>query len=148
MTKMKTMVQFTKRTNDPKLSWLEDQLDKAGIEYKREGESFHAPILYVEESREDDAWAILNPVDDIPDDDPQFLHDVFEMAPFSLHPSDSYLSIVLCRIDNDFTPFVTWIYNRNDRAFYHGHYFQHESDARKDFEKRKNTTIPNLSFNQ
>lgn len=137
----RVLIQFTKRTNDPKLSWLENQLDRAGIYHERAGESFHAPILYIDEAREDDAWAILNPVDNIPDDDPQFLRNVLEMAPFSSNPLDSDLSIVLCVIDNEFTPFVTWIYNRSDRAFYHGHYFQHESDAEKDFEKRRDANI-------
>ncbi len=35
-------IQFTKLTNDPKLAWLEFQLDDEGIEHRRHGESFHA----------------------------------------------------------------------------------------------------------
>jgi len=66
-------IQFTKRTNNPKLSWLESRLDDAGISHRRNGRSFHAPILAVDESRLADAWEILTPVDDIPDDDLQFL---------------------------------------------------------------------------
>ncbi|TFH48540.1 MAG: hypothetical protein E4H01_06130 [Lysobacterales bacterium] len=65
--------QFTRRTNDPKLRWLEEQLADAGIAHRRQGASFHAPILQVDADRIDDAWAILGPDDDIPDDDPRYL---------------------------------------------------------------------------
>ena len=64
---------FTKRTEDPKLAWLEAKLDEAGIANRRNGESWHAPILEVDASRIDDAWDILTPVDDIPDDDEMFI---------------------------------------------------------------------------
>lgn len=64
---------FTKRTNDPKLSWLEKRLTEAGIPNRRaENPSFHAPILEVPRDKLHDAWEILEPVDDIADDDPQF----------------------------------------------------------------------------
>ena len=63
------MAVFTKRTGDPKLAWLERQLTNAGIPWQRKGHSFHAPVLHVEESCLDDAWKILGPVDDVPDDD-------------------------------------------------------------------------------
>lgn len=69
-------VQFTKRTNDPKLSWLEAQLDAAGIPHRRAGESWHAPITEVPEDQLEAAWAILAPFDDpdkYPDDHPMFL---------------------------------------------------------------------------
>ena len=64
---------FTRRTNDPKLAWLENELTKAGIPHRRNGESWHAPILAIDESRENEAWDILNPVDNIEDDDIQFV---------------------------------------------------------------------------
>lgn len=64
---------FTKRTNDPKLAWLEAQLLAAGIKARRNGESWHAPILEVKERDMTRAWEILSPVDDIPDDDPMFI---------------------------------------------------------------------------
>lgn len=69
---MTTFVLFTKRTEDPKLAWLERQLDAAGIPHKRDGYSWHAPILKVHEDQLDAAWEILTPVDDIPDDDPRW----------------------------------------------------------------------------
>jgi len=65
-------VQFTKRTNDPKLKWLEGELDEAGIKHYRDGESFHAPIMMVEKDKEEEAWDILGPVDNVPDDDKRY----------------------------------------------------------------------------
>lgn len=72
MKKRTKMVTFTRRTNFPKLGWLMEELTKKHIPHKIAGESFHAPILLVDKLREDEAWAILEPVDDIRDDDPQF----------------------------------------------------------------------------
>lgn len=63
---------FTRRTNDPKLRWLEGQLEDRGIKCRRKGRTFHAPVLEVEAAKIDAAWAVLEPVDDISDDDPQF----------------------------------------------------------------------------
>src|SRR5436853_4238145 len=54
-----TWVLFCKRTQDPKLAWIERELDKIGIPHRREGESSHAPILQVAEDREVEAEAIL-----------------------------------------------------------------------------------------
>lgn len=65
-------VPFTRRTNQPKLGWLMDQLQHRGIASKIDGESFHAPILKVARKDLDAANAILDPVDDVPDDDLQF----------------------------------------------------------------------------
>lgn len=69
-----------KRTNDPKLAWLEAQLQTMGIPSRRNGESWHAPILEVPAEHLDRAWKFLGSklgrmrrtVDDIPDDDPMF----------------------------------------------------------------------------
>lgn len=71
-------VMFTKRTEDPKLAYIEHRLTEAGIPHRRNGHSFHAPILEVSKDREDDAWAILRErrgrykLDDIRDDHPSF----------------------------------------------------------------------------
>jgi hypothetical protein len=62
-----------KRTEDPKLAYIEYQLDNAGIPNRRNGRSFHAPILEVDSRHFDDAWKILDPIDEIPDDDERFL---------------------------------------------------------------------------
>lgn len=75
-------VRFTKRTEDPKLACLERQLRHAGIPCRRNGASWHAPILEVPEERLEDAWKILRPVDEIDDDDEMFIefYDVFPMS--------------------------------------------------------------------
>lgn len=64
---------FTRRTDDPKLAWLEERLAERGIPSRRRGRSFHAPVLEVPEEHLDAAWALLTPeVDELPDDDPAF----------------------------------------------------------------------------
>jgi len=66
--------QFTKRTDDPKLAWLERQLTSAGIPHQRNGSSWHAPILEVAANKLDAAWAILTPrLDNMRDDAKRFL---------------------------------------------------------------------------
>ena len=69
---MQDWVTFTKRTNNPKLSWLESKLDDAMIPHKRMGRSFHAPICKVPKCSYDKAMDILIQVDDISDDHPMF----------------------------------------------------------------------------
>ena len=67
-------VSFTRRTNDPKLGWLQRELDLAFISNKRMGKSFHAPILHVRADQEKAAWDILTTeIDNMPDDDPMFV---------------------------------------------------------------------------
>lgn len=71
-------VTFTRRTDDPKLAYLESRLTEAEIPHQRNGSSFHAPILEVPEDRLEAAWAILGEnmdgtrLDDIEDDNPMF----------------------------------------------------------------------------
>lgn len=72
MTTTNAWVTFTRRTDDPKLAWLERQLQREGIESRRNGKSAHAPILEVHEHDLDAAWEILDTVDDMDDDDPMF----------------------------------------------------------------------------
>ena len=52
-------VQFTKRTEDPKLAYIERLLTKEGISHKREGQSFHGPIVLVPEDQLGAAEEIL-----------------------------------------------------------------------------------------
>jgi hypothetical protein len=68
-------VLFTKRTDDPKLAWLENALANAGIKSRRSGESWHAPVLEVKQRDLDAAWEILAPIDDIADDSPRWSQD-------------------------------------------------------------------------
>jgi hypothetical protein len=65
-------VTLCRRTVDPKLAWLENELHRAGIKTKRDGESFRASILKVQKKDEDKAWKILGPIDDMRDDNPKF----------------------------------------------------------------------------
>lgn len=61
-----------KRTNDPKLSWLEHELLNKGIKSRRNGKSFYAPILEVKCEDEEAALGVLCPIDNIPDDDRRY----------------------------------------------------------------------------
>lgn len=69
-----------KRTNDPKLSYIEGWLDSLGIRHRRNGHSFHAPILEVPSADHDRAYTTIllahdseyTIFDDRPDDDPMF----------------------------------------------------------------------------
>ena len=63
---------FTRRTDEPKLTYIEHMLDTHGIPHRRNGESWHAPITEVPLDRFDEAWELLDPIDDIEDDDPMF----------------------------------------------------------------------------
>jgi len=63
---------FTRYANGPKLLWLERQLDAVGIKHRRNLCNTHAPILEVDKEKIEDAQSFLDPVDDIPDDSPQF----------------------------------------------------------------------------
>jgi hypothetical protein len=76
-------VTFTKRTDDPKLAYLEERLGALHIASRRNGHSFHAPILEVRECDLGAAWDVLQglvedadgnlvPLDDLDDDDGYF----------------------------------------------------------------------------
>jgi hypothetical protein len=75
---------FCKRTEDPKLRYIESRLDELGIPHRRNGESWHAPILEVPAANHPQAYGLLLEVvdndeqgnlirlDNIEDDDPMF----------------------------------------------------------------------------
>ena len=71
---------FCRRTEDPKLRFIEGLLTQRGIPHRRNGHSSHAPILQVPEEHLDAAWSMLSEdifgdgqqLDDIEDDDPVF----------------------------------------------------------------------------
>lgn len=69
-----------KRTEDPKLSWIEERLHAACIATRRNGYSFHAPILEVPAALFEYAQAILAPVDDLPDDAPEWKDDAAQCS--------------------------------------------------------------------
>ena len=73
MPRVKNWAQFTKRTNAPKLTWLQKKLTEAGIPNRINGRTFHAPILEVPDDKLDKAWELLpNDIDNREDDDPMF----------------------------------------------------------------------------
>ena len=69
-----------KRTNDPKLKAIEAILDSMAIPHRRNGESWHAPILEVPDGDHERAYEeiLMSPdsvygiFDERPDDDPMF----------------------------------------------------------------------------
>lgn len=75
-------VTLCKRTDDPKLGWIERTLAARGIPSRRNGESWHAPILEVPAEHEQAGWDLLaepfdgmngdQSVDDVEDDHPTF----------------------------------------------------------------------------
>jgi hypothetical protein len=79
---MTTWTTLCKRTEDPKLRFIEALLKARGIPCRRAGYSFHAPILQVREEDEVAAWDVLgeklpgrgrrHTLDDMPDDHPLF----------------------------------------------------------------------------
>ena len=62
------MVILTAVTDDPKLGALEEMLVRKGIPSKREGMSFHIPILKVPKDDLKSAMEILDPIKSVPDD--------------------------------------------------------------------------------
>ena len=82
MTNSTQWVTLCKRTEDPKLAFIEALLTPRGIPSQRAGHSFHAPILQVPVEHEEAAWSLLgeklpgrgrrNTLDDMPDDHPMF----------------------------------------------------------------------------
>jgi len=49
---------------------------------------------------------------------------------------DCTIDIVLCEIENEATPYVTWLYNKKDGGFHLGHYYRNSEMARNDYEMR------------
>lgn len=75
-------VQLCKRTDDPKLGWIERELQARGIPTRRGIPSWHADAtLDVPEEHADAAWALLGErlpgrrrtIDDMPDDHADFV---------------------------------------------------------------------------
>ena len=69
-------VTFTRRTDGLKQRWLRRQLDRAGIQHRLNGWSFHGPILQVPEKDLERAWEFLPPMIDEAADD----HMAFEIT--------------------------------------------------------------------
>ena len=59
---------------------------------------------------------------------------IIASKPYSTHPDDSYLSIVVR--ENHKGEYVTHMYNSIDKGYHLGHYFETLEDAMTDFKKR------------
>jgi hypothetical protein len=46
------------------------------------------------------------------------------------------IDVVLCEIENEATPFVTWLYNKKDGGLHLGHYYRDQEMARNDYKMR------------
>ena len=58
---------------------------------------------------------------------------ILKRKPFSDHPEDHYLEVVLAERNNEY---VTWEHNKEDGGYFLGHYFETLQNAEKDFRKR------------
>jgi len=67
-----TWVVLTRSTRDPKLRWLADKMSVLGVKIRRVESTNGTAQLHVCEDQLREAWAVLNRVDDLPDDDPLF----------------------------------------------------------------------------
>ncbi len=61
--------------------------------------------------------------------------DVRLQKPYSSHPGDKHLTVVLARTGGHH-PWVTWVHNSQDGGYFWGHYFETLKDANEDFRKR------------
>lgn len=63
---------------------------------------------------------------------------VLKRKPYSDHPDDAFLETVLVHLpDNEITPYVAWMYNKNDDAFYYGDYCRTLEDGLEAFNKKE-----------
>lgn len=61
--------------------------------------------------------------------------------PYSMHPDDWYLSIVMAALpDNNLHPYATWLHNATGNSpdyFCQGHYFKEKEEAFEDWKTRR-----------
>ena len=57
------------------------------------------------------------------------------VKPFSSHPDDHYLHIVLIERDHDYDPYVVWRFNSQDGGFFAGYYHSTMKEALETFNK-------------
>lgn len=64
---------------------------------------------------------------------------VLLVRPYSMHPDDWYLSVVMAQLpNNNVHPYVTWGCNVSfgDVRYFEGHYFKEKEEAFEDWKKR------------
>lgn len=60
------------RVNDPKLAYIEKELQNQKIEHRRHGQSWHGPVLQVKAKCLDQARLSVNALNGMGDDNPMF----------------------------------------------------------------------------
>ena len=106
---MTKFVNFCRRTEDPKLGYIERRLTEMGIAHRRNGHSFHAPILQVDERDLDDAWNMLDEPVDMGDGTTMLLDEIpDDHAMFGGEPDRSPLCCPFCGNDDVVTLDVQW----------------------------------------
>lgn len=64
---------------------------------------------------------------------------ILARKPYSSNPADSYLEIVMARIEKNKISheFVTWVLNKQTNGYSHGHYYESDFKAAlQDFNER------------
>lgn len=59
--------------------------------------------------------------------------EILARRPYSHLEGDSHLEVVMAKIDNKITPYVTWCYNKQTNGYFWGHYFITKNAAIDDF---------------
>jgi len=49
---------------------------------------------------------------------------------------DEMIDVVFCEIENEATPYVTWLFNKKDNGLHLGHYYRDREMARNDYVMR------------
>lgn len=62
--------------------------------------------------------------------------DVRLRKPYSDHPGDAHLEVVLAKVEFGAHPWVTWMFNKEDGGYFWGHYFETQEEAVKDYNER------------
>lgn len=61
---------------------------------------------------------------------------ILEKKPYSNHPDDKHLSVVLCKWEQSALPYVVWVHNSQDGGYHNGDYCATLKEAVDAFEKR------------
>lgn len=56
--------------------------------------------------------------------------------PYTVHPDDWYLSVVLCEVVYGVHPYATFMHNAQTNSLFSGSYHKEKSDAFEDWKKR------------
>lgn len=93
---------------------------------------YNAPAIDVIEQWQDKSEKVIKK---------QEFRQILLARPYSMHPDDWYLSVVMAALpNNSLHPYVTWMHNssfvNNSDYFFHGNYFKTKEEAFEDWKKR------------